>query len=102
MKETQMYKELKERAEKHKGQIVLAYLEAYRLTGEILDDGEDYYWGYETLDGENPFIWSSCVGDFIPLKERLTEEEYNHIEKIFNINFDMRKNYRENKKEIKC
>lgn len=95
MEETSLYKELKEKAENYKGQIVLSYLEVYRLTGEIHDDGEDYYWGYETLDSENPFIWSSCVGGFIPLKGRLTEEEYNSVERIFEMNFDMRKKYRE-------
>ena len=60
--------------EELKGQFVITESWEIERLIAIGDDEQDYY--YVTYDGRKT-KWSTCVGSIIPLKDRLTEKEYN-------------------------
>ena len=66
--------------DEHKGQFVINGFEIFRLIG-IVDDGDDYYWLY--YDGRE-LTMSSCVGSFIPLKNKI--DEYDSLIRIAKLN----------------
>lgn len=69
--------------EELKGQFVITEgWEIERLIA-IGDDQQDYY--YVTYDGRKT-KWNTCVGSVIPLKNRLTEKEYNKFIGIAKLN----------------
>lgn len=70
----------------HKNELVLMGLEIVRLTGVIAEDEDDYYWVIENLRNLR-IEWWSCVGGFTPLKPYLPEEEYEKLERQFNLNW---------------
>ena len=91
MESSEQLEKFKRKAKRFKGQLVLLTLDIVRLTGEVHDDGEDFYWGVREwgrrCDETDKFFswWSCCVG-FIPLKKYLPEKEYNQLEYMFNMN----------------
>jgi hypothetical protein len=60
--------------EAHKGQFVITESWEIERLIAIGDDEQDYY--YVTYDGRKT-KWNTCVGSIIPLKNRLSEKEYN-------------------------
>ena len=71
--------------DKHKGELMLNYFEVVRLDGlaDIPDD--DYCY---VVSGEKGKHYISCVGRIFPLKGQLSDESYNEIERVFNLNID--------------
>lgn len=69
--------------EAHKGQFVLTESWEIERLIAIGDDEQDYY--YVTYDGRKT-KWNTCVGSIIPLKDRLTEKEYNKFISIAKLN----------------
>lgn len=59
--------------EAHKGQFVITESWDIERLIAIGDDGQDYY--YVTYNGRQT-KWNTCVGSIIPLKDRLTQKEY--------------------------
>ena len=78
-----MIVKLKREVEKHKGELVLDMFNVVMLVG-FSEDSEDYYYEYLQSNGET--IKSSCVGDFIPLKDSLPKKQYAYLCDIFYIN----------------
>lgn len=64
-----------EEFEKYKGQHVINHRTVERLIAVSTDDS-DYYWVYWT--GQK-LRFSTCCGSFIPLKGKITDEEYNEF-----------------------
>ena len=68
----------------HGGDLVLLSGKVVLLLG-IVRDGEDVYWVGKTSD--NNFCLTSALNLFIPLKERILENEYSYLER--QIGFDV-------------
>ncbi len=71
-----------EKFEHHKGEFIIINNKVSRLIA-VGDDGEDYYW--VTYDGRST-IWSSCVGKFIVLKNKIDDSDYDEFIRIAKIN----------------
>jgi hypothetical protein len=71
-----------EKFEQHKGEFIIINNKVSRLIA-VGDDGEDYYW--VTYDGRST-IWSSCVGRFIVLKNKIDDSDYDEFIRIAKIN----------------
>jgi len=84
--------------EKHKGELVLDMFKVVMLVG-FSEDEEDYY--YEYLEANGEVIKSSCVGDFIPLKDSLPKKQYQYLCDVFYINaIEPHLNYFKNLKDL--
>jgi hypothetical protein len=68
---------------RHSGELMLNYFEVVRFEGVIDEDEYDLY--YRVLSTRGVYR-VSCVGKLIPLKGVLPEEDYNHLESVFNVN----------------
>lgn len=69
--------------EEHKGQFVIDdNWEVKRLIA-VLSDKWDYYWVY--WDGRD-VSWGSCVGGFVPLKDKVDEKDYNNFIRLAKLN----------------
>lgn len=66
----------------HKGEIVLDVFDVVRLIELEMDD-DDYYY---VFNDRKKIFWSSCVGSFIPLRNKITDVEYKRLESWFNMN----------------
>lgn len=76
-------KRILEEFEAHKGQFVITESWDIERLIAIGDDALDYY--YVTYDGRKT-TWNTCVGAIIPLKDRLTEKEYQKFIRIAKLN----------------
>ena len=74
--------ELKKELEPYKNTLVLDFFNVVRLV-DVVDGQDDYYWVYDTPNGLKQ---SSCVTGWIPLKDRLNNDEYNRLVKVWNYN----------------
>ena len=70
--------------EQHKNELVLDLFEVVRLLG-FYEDEDDYYYKVQST-GTTGVYFTSCVGRLYPLKGALSENEYNTINQIFNMN----------------
>jgi hypothetical protein len=68
----------------HTGELMLDSFEVVRFEGVIDEDEYDYYW--RLLSPTRGIYRTSCVMTPILLKEVLPEQDYNHLESVFNIN----------------
>ena len=71
--------------EAHRGELVLNCFEVVRLDGLLDEPDDDYYYILSGKDGKH---YSSCVGRPILLKGFLASEDYNKLERVFNLNID--------------
>ncbi len=72
--------------DQYKDTLVL-YMFDVRMLRDLVDKPyDDYYWVYEDHIGNRSL--ASCVGRFIPLKGRLTNDEYEKLEKQFYMNLE--------------
>ena len=55
----------------------------YRLMG-FYEDTDDYYYNLKDIKGQ--FSLHSCVMGFIPLKNKIDDDDYERIESVFEIN----------------
>lgn len=70
--------------ELYKGQLVFTDSGRSEQLIGIGTDNEDYY--YITYNGRR-IVWNTCVGKYIPLKFRFTEEEYNNLVRTAKLNY---------------
>jgi len=77
-------KELQEETKKYKKTLVLDLSEV-KLFLKVVEDVDDYYYVYRSF-GVSENVWSSCVGSFIPLVDRLSKAEYNYLVNVWNLN----------------
>ena len=68
----------------HTGELMLDCFEVVRFEGVIDEDEYDNY--YRVFSTTKGICRTSCVGKLIPLKGVLPEQDYNHLESVFNIN----------------
>lgn len=66
-----------------KGQFVITESWEIERLIAIGDDEQDYY--YVTYNGRET-KWNTCVGSVIPLKNRLTEKEYDNFIRLAKLN----------------
>ena len=71
--------------DKHKGELMLDYFEVVRLDGLVDIPDDDYCYVVLSEKGKH---YISCVGHLFPLKGQLSDESYNEIERVFNLNID--------------
>jgi len=93
-------KNIKALVKKYKDTLVLDGHEVVILRGWVDDDTpgwEDYCWAYEEFGMMGHQRWSSCVMDFIPLKDVLAEKDYARLMNSFDLNRNP-KNLKRNKK----
>jgi hypothetical protein len=81
--------ELREEMAPYKDTLVLDYFKVVRLEGVEYDPGDkdwpsDLFWVYRKLDGHT--YWSSCCGKWMPLKGKITDEEYEWLEHVWKLN----------------
>jgi hypothetical protein len=68
----------------HTGELMLDCFEVVRFEGFVDHDEDDFYWrAFSLITG---VYRTSCVGKLIPLKGFLPEQDYKHLESIFNMN----------------
>ena len=88
------WKEINEFLEKHDGEIVIFGMEIVRLIG-IRSDAEDdyyYYWHIREFGLDSKEKYVSCVCGLIPLKDYLSYDDYDNLERVFFLNTEH--NYR--------
>lgn len=74
---------LNEKLEPFNGTLVIGdFFKIVRLSG-VIDGGDDYYWIYDTPKG---IVHSSCVGSWIPLKGFISDDSYNRLVEVWNLN----------------
>lgn len=83
------FKELNEEAKKHINELVLDNISGIRRLIGIYNGEDDYYWIFLT---RKEIILSSCVVGWIPLKGYIKNEDYNKLERIWNLNVQYDKN----------
>ena len=76
--------------EKHMNEVVLDDMEVAKLVG-FAEDEDDYYYKFVKLG--SGLIWSSAVGQPIPLKGTLSEEDYERVYRLFHLNAPMHLTY---------
>ena len=75
----------------HKNELVIAHHTMYRLHDVIYCE-DDYYWiydpwcGFLNQDKPDNFLYSSCVGDHLCLKDYLPKEKYDQLVNEWNCN----------------
>lgn len=67
---------------KHKGQFVISDKVVYRFIG-IATDEWDYYW---VLYNGKKVLWVTCLSNLIPLKESISDKDYNMMVNISKLN----------------
>ena len=68
----------------HKDELVIDMgFNVVRLIG-FMETDEDYYYIMEKIGGE--IFYSSCVGKFYLLKGYIRDEDYNDINRVFELN----------------
>ncbi|MCP4521019.1 MAG: hypothetical protein GY827_04885 [Cytophagales bacterium] len=67
----------------HKGEMVLLGYRVYQLIG-LVDAYDDYYW---VLQDGRKLKYSTCVGSFAPLKNKLDDKDYNELIRIAKLNW---------------
>jgi len=74
---------IQKRVNEHRNELVLDLFEAVKLLGwtDIPDDDYYYVMGYK-----NRIKLHSCVMDFIVLKGKIEESEYQYLERIWKLN----------------
>lgn len=80
-------KEFNSLIEKHKGELVLDGFDVVKLidvTDELDDD--DFYWVF--IVPNEGVLFSTCVGGWTPLKNKLTSKEYANLEQVWNLNVE--------------
>jgi len=77
------YKRIIKEIRKHRGELVLDIFEVVRLEG-FHEDEDDYYYVFKSLYRGR--FYSSCVGEFVPLKGRLSKKEYKELERVWELN----------------
>jgi hypothetical protein len=82
--------ELQKEMEPYKDSLVLDFFEVVKLEGVEYDEGDDgwpsdFFWVYRKLDGK--IYWSSCCGRWTPLKGKIDDDEYNNLERVWNLNY---------------
>jgi hypothetical protein len=75
------------RCKKYKGQLVLNSFEVEMVLDFAEDDMDYYYVTYNLRTGK---VWHTFVGDFIPLKSRLSKKKYDYMLEVFKLNKNMR------------
>lgn len=75
--------ELKKEIEPYQNTLVIKDFEGVVRLVDVVDDEDDYYWVFDTKQG---LCKSSCLIDFIPLKGFLSNENYNKLLRIWNLN----------------
>jgi hypothetical protein len=73
---------LKDLAAPHIGRLVISMFEVVRLSG-VEEDNEDCWWVFDTLSGITKM---SCAVSWTPLWGRLSDNEYDRINNLWNIN----------------
>ena len=76
-------KEFKTIVAAHKNQLILNMFEVCRLVN-IVEEEDDFYWVFET--GEGKIVHSSCLIEWIPLKDYLPVDKYDSLKTIWNLN----------------
>lgn len=71
--------------ELHKNELVLHIFEVVQLIG-VFTDNEDYYWKIKHCDSQDGVEYISCVSGFIPLKGKLLDSDYRHMEMCWKLN----------------
>lgn len=88
--------------EEHKGELLIDGMTVVRLI-DFKTDEDDHYYDVQSL--KQGRYWTSCVGRLIPLKGRISDEDYQSLEHLFNINIgwvlEAQKSCAENKKTEK-
>lgn len=75
--------EMLEELKPHKGELVLEDFEVVRLMALEADE-DDYYWVMKHPGGK--IAWHSCVGGWIPLKGKISDEKYERLEHLWKLN----------------
>jgi len=73
----------KEVLKKHQNELVTHMFQVVRLD-DFFADEEDNYWIFETNDGK--LVQSSCLIEWIPLKDYLPLDKYESLKTIWNLN----------------
>lgn len=86
---------ISEECGQHRNELVLdPPWDVVRLLGWTDQYDEDYYYMVLNLDG----VWCrSCVMGFVWLKDYLPKEEYDQLDKIFEMNLDLNSALKETK-----
>jgi hypothetical protein len=74
---------------KHKGELVLDFLEVVRLEGldeEPVIVPEDFYYVFYSIN-KGRYL-SSCAGGFTPLKGLIKDKDYKYIKRQFDLNVE--------------
>ena len=72
--------------EAHRGELILNYFEVVRLDGLLDEPDDDYYFILSGKEGRENYL--SCVGRLMLLKGFLADEDYNELERVFDLNID--------------
>jgi len=75
---------IQKEANKYRNQLMLDTWEVVRLLGWSDSDDDDYYW--ITYSWKNGIRLLSCVGGFTPLKGKLSNFDYYHLENLWELN----------------
>ena len=75
--------ELQNETDKYKDTLIADIFEI-KLFKRVVEKPDDFYYKY--VDWCNNTILASCVGRFMPLIDRLDEEQYNYLVHIWNLN----------------
>lgn len=84
-------KEFKTIVAAHKNQLILNMFEVCRLVN-IVEEEDDFYWVFETSEGNiftpciRKTVHSSCLIEWIPLKDYLPLDKYESLKTIWNLN----------------
>lgn len=68
----------------HYGELVIDQEHQVSRLVDSHDGDDDYYWVLERFWGKKHM--ESCVGELIPLKGRLLDEDYERQDRIFELN----------------
>ncbi len=74
--------DLQEELKPYQNTLVIDFDMVVRLV-DVIDGNDDYYWVYDTRKGT---IHSSCVGMWIPLKGFISDNEYDGLVRVWNLN----------------
>lgn len=73
---------LKEELEPYKNTLVLNDFNVVRLV-DVIDGEDDFYWVYDSKKG---IYHASCVGGWIPLKNKIDDDKYKRLVNCWNLN----------------
>jgi hypothetical protein len=78
--------ELKNKVEPYLGTLVLFFTEI-KLLADVVEDPMDEEICWKLYDKDGEFSYDSCCIDFIPLKGKLADEQYNKLVNHWNLNY---------------